>query len=313
MRKATLSQFADLTRDLAFLSVHLRDISAELSLLLSENFSLLPEECFGRFFLSFEDAHLLFKICGHNNVGKKIMDSCIAETNHQAFSYCVRIAFLMRLKNMLNYPPLLLAFSVFFAGCSASAMQDPIPQSGTRPTVLTFGLRVTPDPEDNPISPPERFSGYHVATDFEVTKEELDQDISVFAICSGKVLSSGFAEGYGGLIIQRCVIRGETVTVLYGHLSLASLPKTGTKIIAGKQLGILGAARSHDTDGNRKHLHLGIHRGTAIDMRGYVQTEEEVNEYIDPLTVIPGGAAIQNLGPDMIPYWETGTGIVVHP
>ncbi len=108
--------------------------------------------------------------------------------------------------------------------------------------------------------------------------------------------------------MQRCVIGGEDVTVLYGHLLLSGLPKNGTKVNAGSKLGLLGPARSHDTDGNRKHLHLGIHRGTDLDMRGYVQTEDEVRTYIDPLTVIPKGGVLQNLQFDMVPYWGTGSG-----
>lgn len=33
----------------------------------------------------------------------------------------------------------------------------------------------------------------------------------------------------------------------------------------------LGNGYSSDTDGERKHLHLGIHLGEVVDIRGYVQ------------------------------------------
>ncbi len=198
-----------------------------------------------------------------------------------------------------------LCLSVLLSACTAEAMRHPISKGSSRPTVLTFGLHVTPNPEDNPITPPERFSGYHVATDFEVTNGELDADVPVFALCSGKVVFSGFAEGYGGLLVHRCTIAGEPVTVIYGHLLLGSLPKNGTSVVAGKQIALLGPARSHDTDENRKHLHLGIHRGKNLDIRGYVQSEEEVATFIDPLTVIPKDAVLEDYMPDMIPYWKS--------
>src|SRR3989338_5562242 len=84
----------------------------------------------------------------------------------------------------------------------AEGVSQPIHQALNRPTPLSFGMHVTPDPETNPIHPPERFSGYHVGVDYEIAEEELDKEIPIFAICSGTVAYSGFAEGYGGLLVQ---------------------------------------------------------------------------------------------------------------
>jgi len=50
---------------------------------------------------------------------------------------------------------------------------------------------------------------------------------------------------------------------------------------------VLGDHESAETDGERKHLHFGIHKGSDIDMRGYVAIEEELENWIDPQTVIP--------------------------
>src|SRR3989344_3388920 len=116
----------------------------------------------------------------------------------------------------------LLPCLLLIVACSDSSLSMPLPESERRATPLYFGLYVTPDPQTNPISPPERFTGFHVATDFEVTIEELEDDVPVSAICTGKIAFSGSAEGYGGLIIQRCTIQGESVTVLYGHVDTAA-------------------------------------------------------------------------------------------
>jgi len=181
----------------------------------------------------------------------------------------------------------LLPAILLLAGCTDTSLSMPLPQSDRRATPLYFGLYVTPDPQTNPIFPPERFTGYHVATDFEVTTAELEDDVPVFAICTGKVTFSGIAEGYGGLIVQRCTIQGESVTVLYGHIDTSNLPMIGKKIPSGEKIALLAPNRSDASDGNRKHLHLGIHRGEDIDTRGYVQEESELESYMDPRDVLP--------------------------
>ena len=37
---------------------------------------------------------------------------------------------------------------------------------------------------------------------------------------------------------------------------------------------------------NRKHLHLGIHHGSAIELKGYVQEEAELKDFVDPEGVL---------------------------
>jgi murein DD-endopeptidase MepM/ murein hydrolase activator NlpD len=192
--------------------------------------------------------------------------------------------------------------------CVAAAdFSQPLDHATNRPTPLHFGLRVTPDPETNPIDPPERFEGYHAAVDYEVSAEELDQPVPVYAICRGRVVYSGYADGYGGLLIHRCTLDGEPISVIYGHLSRNGLIDEGVTVRSGQQIGYLADADSPDSGGTRKHLHLGIHKGKALDMRGYVQTEEELAEYIDPATVLPA-LDVEGVLPDMKAYWETGTG-----
>lgn len=178
-----------------------------------------------------------------------------------------------------------LFLGLLLIGCMGAG-DTPLPRTDWRETPLHFGLHVTPDPATNPIDPPERFTGFHVATDFEIFAREKNEDIPVRAVCDGDIVFAGFSEGYGGLVTQWCTLDGEDVTVIYGHLAVDSLPEKGTAMKTGQSLGILGAARSTDTDGSRKHLHLGIAKGHSSEVRGYVQSEEELDLFIDPLTVL---------------------------
>ncbi len=145
---------------------------------------------------------------------------------------------------------------------------------------------MTPDPATNPIDPPERFTGYHAATDFEILPGEEHQEIPVYAVCAGTIVFSGFSEGYGGLVTQFCSLDDQDVTVIYGHLAVDSLIPPGTMAETGAMLGILGSARSSDTDGSRKHLHLGIAKGHGSEVRGYVQEESELELFLDPEDVL---------------------------
>ncbi|TSC78620.1 MAG: Uncharacterized protein G01um101425_1022 [Candidatus Peregrinibacteria bacterium Gr01-1014_25] len=175
---------------------------------------------------------------------------------------------------------------LLLAGCLGGP-PAPIGDARRRPTALRFGMYVTPEPEHNPIDPPERFTGYHAGLDYEVFAAEIDADVPIYAICGGSVLHSGYANGYGNVVIQRCQLRGDMVTVLYGHLDDDELPPDGTVLMSGDRIGVLAAPRSDGSAGNRKHLHLGIHRGEEIEYRGYVDSASELEEFIDPAAMLP--------------------------
>lgn len=210
---------------------------------------------------------------------------------------------------MIRPASLPILVSVCLAACSTLApLHEPLPNASHRATPLHYGLHVTSDPAENPIDPPERFTGYHVGTDYEVSTGELEGDVPVYAICDGRVVYSGFVGGYGGLLAQRCWIDSGWATVLYGHMALEGLPEEGTDIEAGDTIGLLGANRSYDTDGNRKHLHLGIRRGSQLDFRGYVQTEEDLVKYIDPQTVLSQEVIdLPGQSPGETPFWQAGS------
>ena len=157
--------------------------------------------------------------------------------------------------------------------------QPPLDRAAERVTKKPFGIYITP--QNSPVQP-ERFQGYHTGTDFEIFPEEISVDVSVKAICDGKILEKRTASGYGGILVQNCILDNQSITVLYGHLKLASIAKkTGDALTKREEIGVLGKAYSVETDGERKHLHLGIHKGSGIDIRGYVQNQSELSGWID--------------------------------
>ena len=157
---------------------------------------------------------------------------------------------------------------------------SPLERSGERVTKKPFGIFITR--QNLPVQP-GRFSGYHTGTDFEIFPEELAADVTVRAVCDGTLLVKQYASGYGGVAVQSCVLEGEPITVVYGHLRLASIAAPqGAPLRAGDTLGVLGADKSVETDGERKHLHLGFHQGSAVTLLGYVADQSQLRQWIDP-------------------------------
>lgn len=162
---------------------------------------------------------------------------------------------------------------------SAAQLVPPIANWQARVTKKPFGIYITP--QNSPVQP-EKFSGYHTGVDFETFSEEQNIDVPIYAICSGKLLVKEYASGYGGVAVQACKLNGDDVTIIYGHLRLASISAVkGQNLAAGEQIGMLGTGYSTETNGERKHLHLGIHKGTAINILGYVQNQAELSGWLD--------------------------------
>lgn len=162
--------------------------------------------------------------------------------------------------------------------------QAPLSRVLERVTKKPFGIYITP--QTSPVQP-EKFQGYHTGTDFEIFPEELKADVPVKAVCSGKLVMKKYVSGYGGVMVESCELNKNPITVIYGHLKLASISKsTGENIIAGETLGILGANKSIETDGERKHLHLGFHKGAAINILGYVQSKSALSDWLDPCVYV---------------------------
>lgn len=163
-------------------------------------------------------------------------------------------------------------------------LHDPLNRLPERAVLKPFGIKISP--ATSPVQP-ERFSGYHTGTDFEIFDSEKDADVPIYAVCGGELLQKKFSQGYGGVAVQECVIRNEAVVVVYGHLGLSSvLANVGSYLPPGERIGILGKGFSRETDGERKHLHLSIYKGKPIDLRGYAQSQQELAGWIDPMAFL---------------------------
>jgi murein DD-endopeptidase MepM/ murein hydrolase activator NlpD len=167
------------------------------------------------------------------------------------------------------------------------AFVPPISRAAERVTKKPFGIHITK--MGSPVQP-ERFSGYHTGVDFEIFSEEADSDVAVSTVCPGELLVKRSVSGYGGIAVQSCIADGKPITVVYGHLRLSSIAATvGETLKAGDFLGTLGTGNSAETDGERKHLHLGVHKGTSTNILGYVRSKGQLSEWIDPyLRIISG-------------------------
>ena len=164
-------------------------------------------------------------------------------------------------------------------GHSQKLIFEPIENALARITKKPFGIKISP--EDSPVLP-EKFSGYHTGVDFETFADEQTADIPIFAICAGKLVLKKYASGYGGVAAQSCQIENQDVMVVYGHLQLSSISaKISQAINVGSQIGVLGTGYSTQTDNERKHLHLGIHKGKNIFLLGYVQSQRELDGWFD--------------------------------
>jgi murein DD-endopeptidase MepM/ murein hydrolase activator NlpD len=163
----------------------------------------------------------------------------------------------------------------------ASTVVVPIADFFNRITKKPFGIYVTPGA--SPVQP-EKFTGYHTGADAETTPAEANVDVPILAMANGTVVFAGHVNGYGGVIIIRHTIVNETVTALYGHLRISSFTvRVGDPVTAGQQISVLGTGYSTETDGERKHLHLGIIKGSNINYLGYVNAQSELTAWYDPV------------------------------
>jgi len=154
----------------------------------------------------------------------------------------------------------------------------PVAEFKKRITKKPFGLYITP--ATSPIQP-EKFTGYHTGVDVEYG--DVQTDVPVVAIADGLVIYSGWVSGYGGFL---AILHSDYIST-YGHLNPDTLPAKNTKVLQGQTIGTLGQAYSHQTDGERKHLHFGIIKGNKLDLRGYVQNEIEISLWLNPLNLYP--------------------------
>lgn len=153
----------------------------------------------------------------------------------------------------------------------------PIAEFKERITKKNFGDFITP--KNSPIQP-ERFAGFHTGVDVEYG--DVEGDVWVMAMCDGEIVMQKWISGYGGTIVIKCQINNIDYYLVYGHLAANSIINK-TKVTKGEKMAILGKGFSKETDYERKHLHFGISQN-SLDIRGYVQNENELKKWINPLT-----------------------------
>ena len=191
------------------------------------------------------------------------------------FLICVLVFFLIFLKNRNSYIRNDINIVPILEPTEAIEKVYPILEFEQRINKKAFGAYITP--KHSPVQP-ERFSGFHTGVDVEYT--DVEGEIKVLAVCDGEIVLSKWVLGYGGTVVLKC----QNKYIIYGHLKLDSINKN-LKVTKGEQLAILGQGGTKETDFERKHLHFGIHKDT-IDLRGYVQNQNELNEWIDPLSTL---------------------------
>ncbi len=166
-------------------------------------------------------------------------------------------------------------------------LNKPLSSAHTRVTKKQFGIKISP--QESPVSP-ERFSGYHTGVDFEILPGEEDEDVIVAAICSGPLIFiNNSVSGYGGVVAQTCTVEKQEVTVIYGHIRVGSIKHAiNSQLKAGETFAVLGSGYSSETDGERKHLHLGIYKGTEGKyLLGYVSNESSLSGWLNILDYLP--------------------------
>ncbi len=172
-----------------------------------------------------------------------------------------------------------------------SKFVPPIAEFADRITKKPFGIHITP--ATSPVQP-ERFSGYHTGVDVEYADPTSPSgsdgasptaDVPVFAVVDATVVQASAVSGYGGLLVLKGSIDGQSKFFLYGHVRTSSLPAVGSSVKQGDQVGVLGSPGA-ETDGERKHLHFTVSTKEPLDIRGYVQSKSELTAWQNPLDLI---------------------------
>jgi murein DD-endopeptidase MepM/ murein hydrolase activator NlpD len=161
----------------------------------------------------------------------------------------------------------------------------PMKNYKSRITNRGYGKQITAD-DSEPLACGDPFEGYHTGDDLEVTENELNTDVPVYAIAAGTVRQISGSSGYGGLVVIEHILGDQVATAYYGHIRLSAVTlKEGDKVTPGQQITVLGDNCSTQTSFERKHLHFDIHKGTEIDVRGYAPSSD-LDEWIDPSAIL---------------------------
>lgn len=138
------------------------------------------------------------------------------------------------------------------------------------------------------------FEGYHLGDDLEVTSAEVQAEVLVYAVADGVVRKKELVNGYGGLLVIEHTLDGQSFTANYGHIRMENNSlQVNDHVLAGQKIAVLGSGCSDDTDNERKHLHFAIRKGTTIGVKGYTDSQNELNEqWVNPTDFLETRKAI---------------------
>jgi len=165
----------------------------------------------------------------------------------------------------------------------AAQWSYPLESFPERQSLKKFGQLITPEFYlDQESLFPNKFLGYHAGMDLEIFTDELNKKVPVFAVSEGTILYYGNVQGYGGVILEH--ISDQNLIVLIGHLNLHDINLgVEDQVKSGQKIAYLGDAFSTDSGGERKHLHLGIYKGTDIYFKGYETDKNILNsKWLNP-------------------------------
>lgn len=158
----------------------------------------------------------------------------------------------------------------------------PINNYSNRLNFRRFGQLVKPEDSESLICG-RPFEGFHTGDDLEISGSEVNQEIPVFSIADGQVLSISKVDGYGGLLIIGYQLNNQTITAYYGHINLKTVKvKENEVVVPGQLLAYLGDQCSQQSGFERKHLHFSLHKGSEIDLLGYITDSSQLKDWLNP-------------------------------
>lgn len=125
---------------------------------------------------------------------------------------------------------------------------------------------------------------YHTGVDLSIAQAN---GKPVYATAAGTVVYTGYANGWGNVIVIKHKLGKANVYSLYGHLSKRLVTRKGTVVRARQQIGNVG----NTGNSTGPHLHFEIKSQTCVNRLGllgpgYTSRPAQNYGYCDPISFI---------------------------
>jgi murein DD-endopeptidase MepM/ murein hydrolase activator NlpD len=132
------------------------------------------------------------------------------------------------------------------------------------------------------------FFGSHHGAIFHIGVDSgwLLEGLPVHAISDGIIKQISHNLSWGNLLVVETIdTKGDTISIIYGHLSPFSILQIGDTVHQGDRLGQIGNSVTPDNGGYWAHLHMGIEKRPfyRADISGY---DTDTTNYENPITFI---------------------------